>query len=233
MTARRQLYPLYLARFAGSLGFVTLMTLMATYIERLGATGLVAGLFVAALGVGRALAIVPVGWAADRFDKRLVLLLSLALSGVAYGLFPFVTTPAGFVLARTLQGLGIVGTGMVSLALVGDLARNDDRARQIGKYNAWRMAAGILGSVGAGATAEFVGLDPIFAVLVVLFGFAVVGVWGLVPPSGPRCGRSGPRPAAARPIRSVEGYRDVTPLYPFPWNRFESARRLAGGRATG
>ena len=125
MSSRSQFYPLYLTRFVGSLGYITLLTLLPTYIEQLGATGVTAGLFVTALGVGRGVALVPLGWAADRFSRRAILLGSLALSGAAYASFTVVESSTGFILARTLQGLGIVGTGMVSLALVGDLAADD------------------------------------------------------------------------------------------------------------
>lgn len=186
MTDRFRFYPLYLTRFAGSLGFIVLLTLLPNYIEQLGATGVVAGLFVTALGIGRMLAIVPVGWAADRFDKRGVLLLSLGLSTAAYALFIVVETSSGFIVARTLQGLGIVGTGMVSLALVGDIAATGDRARQIGKYNSWRMAAGIIGSLGAGVLYDYFGFSPIFATLVGLFVLTILGVWLLVPPDDSR-----------------------------------------------
>jgi MFS family permease len=182
MADRYEFYPLYLTRFVGSLGFITLLTLLPRYIETLGATGVVVGLFVTALGVGRTVALVPLGWAADRYDKRTILLVSLALSAVSYALFTLVTSSAGFILARTLQGLSVVGTGMVSLALVGDLAPSDGRANHIGKYNAWRMAAGIVGTLGAGALYDLYGFDPIFAALVAMFVLAVVGVWLLVDP---------------------------------------------------
>jgi MFS family permease len=108
-------------------------------------------------------------------------LLALAVSTVAYALFIFVETPLGFLVARTLQGLGLVGTGMVSLALVGDIAAVDDRARQIGKYNSWRMAAGIVGSLGAGVLYDFFGFSPIFVAVVTLFALTILGVWLLVP----------------------------------------------------
>jgi MFS family permease len=173
---RLRFYPLYLTRFVGSLGFVVLLTLMPTYIERLGATGLVVGLFVSALGIGRALAVVPVGWAADRYDKRAVLVGSLLLSAVAYGLFPVVESATGFVLARGLQGLSVVGAGMVGLALVGDVAGDDERANRIGVYNSWRMAAGIVGTLGAGVVSARYGLGPIFWTLVGLFLLAALGV---------------------------------------------------------
>jgi MFS family permease len=74
----------------------------------------------------------------------------------------------------------IVGTGIISLALVGELAAADERANQIGKYNSWRMAAGIIGTIGAGVLYDAFGFDPIFAVLVVLFVIALLGVWFLV-----------------------------------------------------
>ncbi|MEF8856236.1 MAG: MFS transporter [Haloplanus sp.] len=175
-----QFYPLYLTRFVSSLGFIALLTLLPNYVDTLGATGIVVGLFVTALGVGRTAALVPLGWAADLYDKRAILLASLALSAVAYALFTVVDTAAGFIVARTLQGLGVVGTGIVSLALVSDLAAADERANQIGKYNSWRMAAGVVGTLGAGVVYDRYGFDPIFAVLVVLFVLAFLGVWHLV-----------------------------------------------------
>lgn len=182
MSDRLQFYPLYLTRFVASLGFITLLTLLPTYIESLGAKGVVVGLFVTALGIGRTVALIPLGWAADRYDKRSILLVSLALSVVSYGLLTMVETATGFILARTLQGLSVVGTGIISLALVGDLAAADDRANQIGKYNSWRMAAGIIGTLGAGLLYDFAGFSPIFVALVVLFVFAFVGVWLFLDP---------------------------------------------------
>jgi MFS family permease len=178
----RQFYPLYLTRFVGSLGFVTLVTLLPTYIETLGAEGVVVGLFITALGVGRTLAVVPLGWAADRYDKRTILLASMAVGTVAYAGFGVIETSIGFLAARTLQGLSAVGTGMVALALVGDMAPPDERANRIGVFNSWRMAAGIVGTLGAGAMAETVGLDPIFGGIVGLLVVATVGVWYYVEP---------------------------------------------------
>lgn len=177
MSAQRRFYSLYLTRFVGSLGFITLLTLLPTYIEQLGATGVVVGLFVTALGAGRAVAVIPLGWAADRYNKRAILLLSLVVSALAYGSFLLVENSMQFIVVRTLQGLSVVGTGMVSLALVGDIAAQNERANQIGKYNSWRMAAGIVGTLGTGVIFEAFGFDPIFIGLAVLFVLTALGVW--------------------------------------------------------
>lgn len=71
----------------------------------------------------------------------------------------------------------MVGTGMVALALVGELAPTGERANHIGKFNSWRMAAGIVGTLGVGAAYDTLGFDPIFGAIVVLLVVATAGVW--------------------------------------------------------
>lgn len=98
---------LYLTRFAGSFGFMTVLTLLPAYIEALGATGVTIGLFVAALELARTIGIIPLGWAGDRYSKRAVLIVALLISVLAYTVFAWVTTINGFLGARVLQGLGL------------------------------------------------------------------------------------------------------------------------------
>lgn len=175
-----QYYSLYLTRFAGSFGFMTLLTLLPTYIETLGATGITIGLFITVLEIARTVGIVPLGWAGDRYSKRTILVGALVVSVAAYLLFAQVTTIRGFLAARFLQGLGLTGIGLLSLALVGELAPSDERANHIGKYNAYRMAAGIAGTVGAGTLVALTGFDLIFGLLALLLTLAAVGVWAFV-----------------------------------------------------
>lgn len=175
-----QFSSLYLTRFAGSFGFMTLLTLLPTYIEVLGATGVTIGLFVAALELARTVSIIPISWAGDRYSKRVILLGSLGMSVLAYLLFSQISTIEGFLTARFLQGLGLTGTGLLSLALVGDLAPSDSRANHIGKYNSFRMAAGIAGTIGAGTLYAVTGFNAIFGLLTMLLTLAGIGVWALI-----------------------------------------------------
>jgi MFS family permease len=179
---RVELSSLYFTRFASTFGGVTLVTLLPTYIDLLDPSGIVLGLFISSLGIARIVAVVPLGWAGDRFDKRALLLGSLLASIVAYLAFSLVSTSAGFIAVRLLQGLSGVGIGLLGLALIGELAPADGRGAVIGTSNSWRMAAGILGTLGAGALYEFYGFETVFGVLAGLFALAVVGVWRFVDP---------------------------------------------------
>ncbi|MFC7080822.1 MFS transporter [Halorussus caseinilyticus] len=181
---RLQFYALYLTRFASGFGFVTLLTLLPKYIALFGASGLVVGLFTTAFTGAQTLATVPLAWAGDRGDKRLVLVGVLGASVLSYVGFALVSTPAAeswhFILVRGLQGAAVTGSGLMSLALVGELSPPDQRANHIGKANSWRLAAGILGSLAAGALYRWGGFDAVYAVLVALLVPAMAGVWYLL-----------------------------------------------------
>ncbi|PSQ29880.1 hypothetical protein BRD06_02390 [Halobacteriales archaeon QS_9_67_15] len=103
----RQLRALYFTRFAGSFGFVALLTLLPTFINELGAEGFVLELF---------------------------------------------------------------ATGL-ALALVGDLARESERANTIGTANAWRFAAAI------GGTFAFTGVFGFLGILSDSHGRDALAAW--------------------------------------------------------
>jgi MFS family permease len=190
---RLRFYALYFTRFAGSFGFVTLVTLLPTYINELNptpisvlglftiSTGLVIGLYTTSFTAASTLAIVPMSWAGDRGDKRTMLLFSLGIGIAVYALFPFVDDSVSFIAVRSLQGLVMVGAGIMSLALVGELAGAGERANHIGKANAARFAAGIAGSLSAGLLYDAYGFSVIFSVIVVILALSMVGVWVFVP----------------------------------------------------
>jgi MFS family permease len=183
---RLQFYALYLTRFATGFGFITLLTLLPKYITLFEASGFVVGLFTTAFTLAQTAAVIPLAWAGDRGDKRLVLAGCLALGAVVYVAFALVGSSVQFILVRALQGVAVTGTGLMSLALVGELAPETRRANYIGKANAFRFAAGILGSIGAGALYRLYGFTAVYAVLVALVLPALVGVWYFLDDDGTR-----------------------------------------------
>jgi MFS family permease len=185
---RSQFWALYLTRFAEGFGFITLITLLGTYINTLDpqattvlgvsiSAGLIIGMYTTGFTLAQTVAVVPLAWAGDRFDKRTVLLGVLAIGAGVYALFPLVDSSASFILVRALQGLVVTGAGLMTLSLVGQIADVGTRADKIGKANAASFAASIVGSLSAGAIYDAVGFDPIFMIIALLMVAAWVITW--------------------------------------------------------
>lgn len=186
MSGSLKFYSLYATRFADNFGYVAILTLLPAYIELLDPTGLAIGLFISGLAIGRTLFGLPLGWAADRYDKRDVLFVSMGVSILAFVVFLIAETTTELIVARTLQGIGSIGAGMICLALVSELAPKKERASYIGIFNAWRLAAGMAGTLGVGAVFDYYGFDPIFGALIAMHAVAIVGVWWYTEPDNTR-----------------------------------------------
>lgn len=166
---RNQFFALYLIRFAGRFGYSTLIILMPYYVNRLHASGLVTGLFYSGFTAAQFVAVIPLAWAGDRYDKRLVLGGCLGIGIVVYALFTLVVSPATLVGIRALQGIVVVGISLLTLAFVSELATQETRANVIGKSNAARFAAAIVGSLSAGIVYQHYGFALVFWPLVALY----------------------------------------------------------------
>ena len=185
---RLQFWVLYLTRFAEGFGFITLLTLLPTYINTLdpqattvlGVTisaGFIIGMYTTGFTLAQTAAVIPLAWAGDRFDKRTVLLVVLGIGAGVYALFPLVDSSASFIAIRALQGIAVTGAGLMTLSLVGQIAAVGTRAHHIGRANAASFAASILGSLGAGVIYDAVGFGPIFTIIVVMMVIAWVGLY--------------------------------------------------------
>jgi len=179
---QRELRALFFTRFASAFGLVTLLTLLPTYIDILGATGFVVGMFVTGLTLAQAIAVIPVSYLGDRYDKRTILLVGLALAAAVYGGFIFVDTSLGFILVRGIQGIAATIAGLLGLALVGQLAKDSKRGNTIGKSNSWRFAADIGGTLSAGLLYDNFGFSVVFGLLMVITGLAFLAVLVWVEP---------------------------------------------------
>lgn len=152
-----QFWTLYLSRFAGGFGSITLIILIPKIAPELGIGGVGFGLLYTAYTLAQTATVVPLAWAGDRYDKRLVLLGTLALGIVTYAAFGLVTTESQLLAVRAFQGIVFTGMGLMTLALVGELATTGTRANHIGKSNAASFAASILGGLSAGFLYDYFG----------------------------------------------------------------------------
>jgi len=177
---RLQFPVLYLTRFATGFGFATLVVLLPTYVTQYDPSGLMLGLFTAGFTLAQTVAVVPVAYLGDAGDKRNVLVGVLALGLVAYLAFAALEILAGgewaFVGARAIQGVAVTGSGLLSLALVGDRSPPGETAAYIGKANAARLLAGILGAVVSGILYDVYGFTVVYSVIVALLSVGMAGV---------------------------------------------------------
>jgi MFS family permease len=154
-----QVLALALARMAESIGNSFLIIVLPIFISE-SVTGSTLGLSeVAITGVVLALfglvnsPLQPfVGRFSDRLGRRkvfvLVGLVLIATAGVAYS---FATTYWHLLAIRTLQGIAGALIIPTTVALVNDLATDDNRGGNMGTYNTFRLVGFGVGPIGAGA----------------------------------------------------------------------------------
>ena len=141
------------------------------------------------------------GWAADRFERRVVLMLALLVYGLGGASGVLAETMPQILAGRLLLGAGVAGTLTVATQLAADHWHGADRARFMGWQGAAISATGIASLVTGGALAELSWRAP-FAIYLLALPAGVVA-WSVVPA---RRGRS----AVASLVPSA-------PREPFPW----------------
>ena len=188
--SRLQFPVLYLTRFATGFGFATLAVLLATYVNQYDPSGLMLGLFTSGFAIAQTIAVVPIAYLGDARDKRNVLVGVLALGVLAYVGFAALDVYGGgewaFVGVRAIQGAAVTGSGLLSLALVGDRSPPTDTAQFIGKANSWRLLAGILGGGLSGILYDVYGFGVVYTVIVGLLSIAMAGVVFVLAPDTSR-----------------------------------------------
>ena len=155
--SRLQFWTLYLSRFAGGFGTISLIVVLPKIASELGIEGVAFGLLYTAYTLAQTAAVVPLAWAGDRYDKRLVLVGTLALGVVTYAAFALTNSEGGLLAVRALQGVVFTGMGLMTLGLVGELATPDSRANRIGTANAAAFGASIAGGLSAGFLYDYFG----------------------------------------------------------------------------
>jgi MFS family permease len=187
---RLQFPVLYLTRFATGFGFATLVVLLPTYVSQYDPSGLMLGLFTAGFTLAQTVAVVPIAYLGDARDKRNVLVGVLALGVLAYVGFAALDAFTGgewaFVGVRAIQGAAVTGSGLLSLALVGDRSPPAETAAFIGKANSWRLLAGILGGGVSSILYGAYGFGVVYSVIVGLLSLAMAGLVFVLSPDESR-----------------------------------------------
>ena len=151
------------------IGLFMILPVFSVYGTTLsGATPLLIGLAVGAYGLAQLMLQIPFGLLADRFDRRRLILIGLALFALGGAIAALSTSIWGVIFGRFLQGSGAISA--VVMALMSDTVREENRTKAM---------ATIGMSIGVSFAVAFV-LGPVLANAVGLSGlFAATALMGV------------------------------------------------------
>lgn len=159
------------------LSFVDVFALLPTvapFVASLGGGPAFVGLAVGAYSAANLPANVIGGILVDRFGRRRIMLLGLALAALAVAAYPLATTPAAVVLARLLHGTagGILVPAVFAAA--GDRSTARGAGRTMGRMGALIGAAAVVAPAGAGILRQAAGTTAVFLAVAGLLGVGFV-----------------------------------------------------------
>ena len=135
--------------------------------------------FLAAFVLGGALAQYPVGWLADRFDRRWVLIFMSLAATASCGITATVTglSTAGIMLTAGLFGLTTFPIYSISAAHAHDFASSEERVELSAALMFWFAVGAIAAPLLASRLMEAFGPSALF--LMIAVGHVVLVIFGL------------------------------------------------------
>jgi MFS family permease len=155
------------------LGIFFMLPIFSAYAVRypgasLGLAGVAFGIYALSQCVFQ----IPLGWASDRWGRRRVLLIGLALFGVGSIGCGLAQNIFQLIIARMIQGTGAVGS--VALAALADLTRPSVRTQAFTITGLVIGSAFMIGLLGGPLLAASIGLSGLFYVLAALGFLAMI-----------------------------------------------------------
>jgi MFS transporter, YNFM family, putative membrane transport protein len=152
----------------GVTAFLTLVDLFATQailpslVERYHSTPGMVGLAVNASTLGMAISGLAVALLSTRIDRRLGILVSLAVLSIPTVLLAFAPSLTVFALLRIAQGLCMSAAFTLTLAYLGERISATDQASAFAAYITGNVASNLVGRLVAAAAAQYLGLSGNF-----------------------------------------------------------------------
>jgi MFS family permease len=170
------------------LGLFFILPVLAVHAPQIegGADLTLVGLALGAYGLAQGILQIPFGAASDRWGRKPVLYLGLAIFAAGSFLGCIADDIWTMIGARTLQGAGAISS--VAMALAADLTREQNRAKVMAMIGSTIGLMFALSLVGAPLLYRAIGMDGLFALtgLLCLAAMAVVKFQVPEPPPQPR-----------------------------------------------
>lgn len=160
------------------LGVFFMLPIFSVYAIRypgssIGLTGIAFGIY----ALTQCIFQIPLGWASDRWGRKPVLVIGLALFGLGSIGCGLAQTISQLIIARVIQGTGAVGS--VALATLADLTRPTVRTQAFTVIGIAVGSSFMIGTLGGPLLAASIGLSGLFYVLAALGFLAMIlaAIW--------------------------------------------------------
>ncbi|HXV48252.1 MAG TPA: MFS transporter, partial [Candidatus Binatia bacterium] len=207
--SREEIAPILVVSLVSALrllGIFLMLPIFSAYAMRYpGASTALAGVAFGIYALVQCVLQIPLGWASDRWGRRPVLIIGLALfclGSIACALAENIT---GLILGRALQGTGAVGS--VAFAALADLTRPSVRAQAYTIIGIAIGASFMAGLLGGPFLAAKIGFDGLFYVLASLGILSILLAATSFPPERRR--EPSESPMALRLIITDQGLRPI------------------------
>jgi predicted MFS family arabinose efflux permease len=154
--SRSRLAVVFLTVFIDLAGFGLILPILPYYAERFGASGFGFGALVGVFSLMQFIATVLLGGVSDRIGRRPVLLASIVVGAVGYGLFAVAPAYAWLFAARAIAGFA-GGNISVAQAAIADLTSPAERSHGMGLVGAAFGLGFIVGPALGGLAAHYGG----------------------------------------------------------------------------
>ncbi|MGE5218457.1 MAG: MFS transporter [Chloroflexota bacterium] len=189
------------------LGIFLMLPIFSAYAVRYpGASAALAGIAFGIYALVQSILQVPLGWASDRWGRKPVLVIGLALFVMGSVGCAVAKDIYGLILGRALQGTGAISS--VAFAVLADLTRPEVRTQA---YTITGIAIGasfVVGLLAGPLLAAQIGLNGLFYLLALL-GFLSMVLAALFFPAA-RPGAANESPMALKPILA---HRQLRPIF--------------------
>lgn len=163
------------------LGMFLILPIFAIYASTLSdkPSSLMVGLALGAYGLTQALFQLPFGMASDKFGRKPMIYLGLAIFAIGSMVAALAMNIEGIIIGRALQGAGAVSA--VVTALVADLTRDEHRTKAMAAIGGTIGVAFALSLIGGPLLNQWIGVPGIFFMTALLTLAAIVVVKFVVP----------------------------------------------------
>jgi len=163
------------AGFACGLGEQVAFSFLPVYAVGAGVSAETGALWLTAFVLGNVILQWPIGWMADRYDRRAVLAGCAAASAILVGLLPFVPAQSPAVIGVVLLWGGIsFAIYPVGLALLGQHFQGGDIARANTAFSLLYILGGLVGRPLTGAAMDAIGDPGLGGTLAVFYAAAAL-----------------------------------------------------------